>query len=137
MRLVSWVAAFLITLAFNISIGATDQTQFEMNQEACGRHKQADAELNRIYQQVLRGYAGDKNFIRKMKIAQRAWVTFRDAHLDSIYPDPDPRSYGSVNPMCRCIILERLTEDRIKALREWADGVQEGDVCAGSMKFKN
>ena len=136
MKLIAWTTAVVITLAFNVSIGASDQTQFEMNQEACGKYKKADAELNRIYQRVLRDYAGDKNFIQKMKLAQRAWLTFRDAHLNSIYPDPTPGTYGSVNPMCRCIILEGLTIDRINALREWADGIQEGDVCGGSYKFK-
>ena len=136
MKLVTWAAAIVITLAFNISIGASDQTQFEMNQEACGKYKKADAELNRIYRQVMRDYAGDKNFIQKMKVAQRAWLVFRDAHLNSIYSDPNPGTYGSVNTMCRCIILEGLTENRIQALREWADGVQEGDVCTGNRKFK-
>jgi uncharacterized protein YecT (DUF1311 family) len=123
-------------ITFHRAIGASDQTQFEMNQEACGKYKKADAELNRVYQQVLRDYAGEKTFIQKMKVAQRAWMAFRDAHLDSIYPDPDPRTYGSVNPMCRCQILGWLTEERLKMLREWADGVQEGDVCIGSHKFK-
>lgn len=136
MKLITRTTAFVITLALNVSIGASDQTQFDLNQEACGKYKKADAELNRIYQQVLRDYAGDKNFIQKLKLAQRAWLVYRDAHLNSIYSDPDPRAYGSVNPMCRCIILEGLTEDRIRALREWADGVQEGDVCTGSRKFK-
>jgi uncharacterized protein YecT (DUF1311 family) len=107
-----------------------------MNEEACGKYKKADAELNRVYQRIMRDYAKDKNFIQKMKIAQRAWIAFRGAHLGSIYPDSDPRAYGSLNPMCRCMILHRLTEDRINSLREWADGVVEGYVCAGSMKFK-
>ena len=136
MKLVTLATTLVITLAFTTSIGASDQTQFEMNQEACGKYKKVDAELNRIYQRVLRDYAGDKNFIQKMKLAQRAWITFRDAHMDSIYPDPDPWAYGSVNPMCRCMILEQLTRDRVEMLREWADGVPEGDVCAGSKNFK-
>ena len=136
MKLITLITAFVIALAFNVSIGASDQTQFEMNQEACGKYKKADAELNRIYLRVLHDYAGDKNFIQKIKLAQRAWLAFRDAHLNSIYPDPSPGTYGSVNPMCRCIILEGLTVDRIKTLREWADGIQEGDVCAGSRRFK-
>jgi uncharacterized protein YecT (DUF1311 family) len=136
MKLVTLLAAFFIMLAFNTSIGASDQTQSEMNEEACGKYKKADAELNRVYQRIMRDYAKDKNFIQKMKIAQRAWIAFRGAHLGSIYPDSDPRAYGSLNPMCRCMILHRLTEDRINSLREWADGVVEGYVCAGSMKFK-
>src|SRR5215470_17564693 len=114
MKLIARTIAVVITLAFNDSIGASDQTQFEMNQEACGKYKKADAELNRIYQRVLRDYASDKNFVQKMTLAQRAWLAFRDAHLDSIYSDPG--TYGSANQMCRCIILGELTEGRIKSL---------------------
>jgi uncharacterized protein YecT (DUF1311 family) len=136
MTLFTWATAIIFAFAFNISIGASDQTQFEMNQEACGKYKKADAELNRIYQQVLRDYMGDKNFIQKMRMAQRAWTAFRDAHVNSIYPDPGPQAYGSVNPICRCAILEQLTNDRIKMLSEWTDGVPEGNVCAGSQKIK-
>ena len=136
MKLVAWTVAFFIALGLSTSIGAFDQTQSEMNQDACGKYKKADAKLNRVYQQVLRDYAGDKNFNQKMKMAQRAWVVFRDAHMNSIYPDPSPQAYGSVNPMCRCAILEQLTNDRIKMLSEWTEGVPEGEVCAGSQKVK-
>jgi uncharacterized protein YecT (DUF1311 family) len=136
MKLFTWATALVITLAFNTSTGALGQTQSEMNQAACESYKKADAQLNRIYNQILNDYAGDKNFIEKMRAAERAWIVFRDAHVNSIYPDPSPQAYGGVNPMCRCAILEQLTNDRIKMLREWTDGVAEGDVCAGSHKFK-
>jgi uncharacterized protein YecT (DUF1311 family) len=137
MKHVTWITALIVTLAFSTSIGASNQTQSEMNAEACGKYKKADAELNRVYQKIMRDYAGDKNFIQKMKIAQRAWIAFRDAHLDSLYPESDSQyHYGSVNPMCRCMELESLTQYRINLLREWADGVQEGDVCSGSKKIR-
>jgi len=136
MKLVTWTTAFFILLAFSASIGASGQTQFEMNQEACGKYKKADAELNRIYRQILRDYAEDKNFVQKIKIAQRAWIAFRDAHVNSIYPDPSRQAYGSVSPMCHCMELEQLTKYRINMLSEWVDGTSEGDVCAGSKKVK-
>ncbi|HZS08268.1 MAG TPA: lysozyme inhibitor LprI family protein [Blastocatellia bacterium] len=112
------------------------QTQGEMNDEACGKYKKADAELNRIYNRILREYANDRIFLRKLKAAQRAWVIFRDAHLESIYPDPDPHTYGSVNPMCRCTVLSELTNERVKTLKAWLDGIEEGDVCAGNVRIK-
>jgi uncharacterized protein YecT (DUF1311 family) len=136
LKLVTWITAIVVTLALNNSIGAAGQSQSELNHEACGKYKKADVELNRIYRQILRDYAADKNFIQKMRLAQRAWVAFRDAHVNSIYPDPGPQAYGSVNPMCRCAILEQLTNDRISTLSGWTDGTPEGDVCAGSQKVK-
>ena len=135
MKLVTWAIAIVVMLAFNASIGASGQSQLEMNLEACEKYKKADAELNRIYQRIMRDYAEDKNFIQKMKIAQRAWIAFRDAHLDSLYPESDASvHYGSANPMCQCMEREALTRSRIESLREWVDGVQEGDVCSGSRK---
>lgn len=136
MKLVIWTSAFIIALTFSAVTGATRQSQREMNLDACESHRKVDAELNRIYNQILRDRSADKNFVEKMKAAERAWVTFRDAHVSSIYPDPSPQAYGSVNPMCRCVILEQLTRDRIKMLSGWVDGIEEGNVCGGSQKIK-
>jgi hypothetical protein len=49
MKLFTWMTAVVVMLAFNTSIGAAAQSQYEMNQEACGNYKKADVELNRIY----------------------------------------------------------------------------------------
>jgi len=38
--------------------------------------------------------------------------------------------------MCVSIYLERLTRERIATIKEWADGIEEGDVCIGSVKIK-
>jgi uncharacterized protein YecT (DUF1311 family) len=123
-------------LVLAMPTGASNQTQAEMNQDACGKYKKSDATLNETYQRILREYGKDQVFIQKIKAAQRAWLAFRDAHIAAIYPDPDPRAYGSVNPMCRCLILVQLTEERTKALQQWIDGTIEGDVCAGSVRIK-
>jgi uncharacterized protein YecT (DUF1311 family) len=113
------------------------QTQIQMNKEACDAYKKADAEMNRAYQKILAEYKTDAQFIQKLKLAQRAWIAFRDAHVVSIYPATDKRAeYGSINPMCQCKILEELTTARTRMLREWIDGVEEGDACAGSIKSR-
>ena len=75
--------------------------------------------------------------MKALQESQRAWIAFRDAHVRSVFPDPDPKTYGSVYPMCRCSVLEQITIDRAKELRRlWIDGVDEGDVCAGSRAVK-
>lgn len=120
-----------------LSAGAVAQTQSEMNQNTCKQYEKADAEMNDIYKRVLSEYEKDRAFIEKLKQAQRAWVTFRDAHLESLYPAKDkPVAYGSVNPMCRCMALTDLTKQRTEMLRKWLTGGEEGDVCAGSIKVK-
>ncbi len=120
------------------SIVALAQTQAAMNAGACDDYKKVDAEMNTIYQQVMRRYNLDAPFIRRMRAAQRAWVAYRDAHLASLYPAANAqREYGSAYAACRCMTLAEATKKRMEELRRWADGVAEGDVCAGSVKVRS
>lgn len=64
------------------------QAQSELNEDACNRLKKADTELNHVYQQVLASKATDADFLKAFRQAQRAWISFRDAHVRSIFPDP-------------------------------------------------
>lgn len=72
-------------------------------------------------------------FIKNLREAQRLWVKFRDAQVNMKYPFDEN---GSVLPMCRYYYLGELTSERVKELRPWIDGVDEGDVCSGSIKIK-
>ena len=44
--------------------------------------------------------------------------------------------YGSVYPMCVSYFLKELTEERTEKLKVWLIGIEEGDVCTGSVKMK-
>jgi len=112
------------------------QTQGEMNAETAGDFRAADKRLNTIYQEILADYADDEVFITSLKEAQRCWIAFRDAQVKMKYPDREPGYYGSILPSCQAMYLAELTQERIKALQVWIDGVQEGDVCAGSVRIK-
>jgi uncharacterized protein YecT (DUF1311 family) len=125
----------IIFIAF-ISLTEFSQTQGDMNEKANESYKKADKELNDIYKTILNDYKSDTIFIRNLKASQRIWITFRDAELKVKYPETEPGHYGSVYPMCVSIYLERLTRERIKTLKEWIDGIEEGDVCIGSVKMK-
>lgn len=96
--------------------------------------KAADAELNQVYQQVLKKYADEPVFINNFKQAQRAWLKFRDAHLESRYPAEDKRDYGSIYSLCSSNLLAELTEARTEQLKLWLKGIEEGDGCAGSVR---
>jgi uncharacterized protein YecT (DUF1311 family) len=115
---------------------AQAQTQGEMNAEAAAEFNGVDEQLNSIYQQILSDYADDEVFIASLKEAQRSWLVFRDAQLKMRYPDREPGYYGSILPLCEMTYLTELTQDRIKALQVWIDGIQEGDMCAGTVKVK-
>ena len=120
-----------------LSSSPSPQNQLELTEKACADYKKADTEMNSIYRRILAENQNDRLFVQKMRAAQRAWVAFRDAHLESLFPAPDKRAaYGSVQPMCHCMELEKITAERAKVLKQWLDGVEEGDVCAGSIKTK-
>jgi len=61
------------------------RTQADLNQCAALEADQADADLNRIYPQVVAAYAemdrdGEtKEGVARLRAAQRAWIAFREA----------------------------------------------------------
>lgn len=123
---------FLITCNFCFS-----QTQFIMNQDADKEFKKADKELNTIYNRILQEYKSDQKFLSKLKVAQKAWIKFRDAEMDALFPEEDKQfQYGSVFPMCWSMSLTKLTKERTKKLKIWTTGIEEGEACNGSIKTK-
>ena len=94
----------------------------------------ADKELNRVYKKVRVTYKDAPLFLAKLKVAQRAWIKFRDGHLDSRYPH-DPQYYGTASRNCWCWEKAELTEARTKQLKKWLKGTFEGDGCYGSYKW--
>jgi uncharacterized protein YecT (DUF1311 family) len=114
---------------------ASAQIQMQLNKEACDEYKKADAEMNDVYRRINRDYRDDAGFIAALKKAQLAWIRYRDAHLESVFPG-DPSQYGSINAMCRCTNLAEITKERTRVLKRWVEGIEEGDVCAGSVKIR-
>ena len=128
--------AVISVLIFIASTQSFGQTQSELNQQSGSGYKQAEAELNKIYQQILKEYSADTSFISHLKAAERLWIKFRDAELLMKYPPQETGYYGSALPMCQASYLEKLTRDRIKTLKVWVEGIEEGDICSGSVKNK-
>jgi uncharacterized protein YecT (DUF1311 family) len=112
------------------------QTQLSMNKSAAEAYKAADKQLNETYRAILNEYKADTEFIANLKSAQRLWIKFRDAELKMKYP-MDASYYGSIHPVCRANYLEKLTKERTKTLMQWLNGVEEGDMCAGSINLKS
>lgn len=136
-RLARLLTLSAIAIVFS-SAAALAQTQTDSNEDSCATFKQADALLNKSYNQVLSEYRKNAAFIRKLRVAQRAWIAYRDAQIEALYPATDKRAeYGSVYPMCRCSALATLTTQRADELKKWIDGAEEGDVCSGSIRIRN
>jgi uncharacterized protein YecT (DUF1311 family) len=97
----------------------TPMTQSEMNRGAGEEASDADAKLNRVYQQLLSTMKSDANAAKKLRAAQRAWIAFRDAQLEALYPAEDKRGeYGSMYPMCSARVVAAMTEERTAQLRK-------------------
>jgi uncharacterized protein YecT (DUF1311 family) len=116
----------------------TAMTQDAMNMCAKSEFDKIDKDLNRIYRELQVRYKDDSAFIERLRIAQKAWVMFRNAQLNLKFP-PHPEElnyYGSVFPMCQRLYLQELTSDRVATLKEWLKGDDGGDVCSGSLKSR-
>src|SRR5574341_1083599 len=110
----------LVFLAVFIN-SANAQTQLDLEKKACAELEKADKELNKVYKKILTEYKNDKLFLEKLKKAQKAWLAYRDAHVESIYPEPDTSlKYGSAYGMCYCKTITDLTRQRTKMLKQWA-----------------
>jgi uncharacterized protein YecT (DUF1311 family) len=131
-RATLWIIAFIVSAGASVLYG---QTQGDLDEQACGQFHKADVALNETYSRILKEYAKDQQFVARLKTAQKAWLVFRDAELEALYPkDNKQAEYGTVYPMCHCSELQSLTEERTRQLKRWLDGTREGDVCAGSIK---
>ena len=124
------LGCFLIT---NISYG---QSQAELNQQAYANYLKKDKELNLVYNKILKEYQSDSLFIKNFKNAQRIWIQLRDAEMKAKFPTREEGYYGSIYSYCWNSYLTELTEERIKKINEWLIGIEEGDICAGTVKLK-
>lgn len=112
-------------------------TQLEINLCDSREQSTADMELNQIYQAVLKKHESNKKFIEKLKNSQRAWVKWRAAEMEAIFPEKDEAGYyGSSFAGCWANQLATLTRERSRQLRIWLEGVEEGDSCSASYPIK-
>lgn len=95
------------------------KTQGEMNACASEEAARVDAELNTVYRNLLSKAASQPGAVAKIKASERAWITFRDAYMDAMYPAKDKQAeYGSVYPMDADLVKARLTRQQVAALEE-------------------
>ncbi len=107
----------------------TAMAQSEMNHCANLDAQAADADLNRVYGELLSKLKNDSVATKKLRAAQRAWVVFRDAHLQELYPAEDKqREYGSIFPMCYAQVNAAITKERTAQLRRMLDDKDPCDV---------
>lgn len=94
------------------------KTQAAMDACASDEAARADAQLNEAYRTVLQRTT-DMTAATKIKVAERAWIAYRDAYAEAMYPAENKQSeYGSVYPMEIALLRAKLTRIQIAALQD-------------------
>lgn len=88
------------------------QSQLEMNQCAGNAYKAADGELNQVYRKLVAML--DAEGKAQLKVAQTAWLKYRDAHCEFV---GDMYKGGSIRPMIHAFCLADVTRNRTTELK--------------------
>lgn len=112
-------------------------SQVEENESAAQELKAVEEKLAAVLQQIRETNKDDSKFLSALEESQVAWANYRDAQLNLVFPNRDDRlGYGTVLPMCWSVWKAKLTITRISELKLWIDGIEEGEVCGGSIRAK-
>ena len=109
-------------------------TQTELNRCAGSQANDAQQQLHQMLASLHRLYADDEAFLQALTQAQSQWAASLEADLALKYPLAEKQAaYGSAYPLCLNSYRTGLIEARIAFLQQWLEGVEEGDVCSGSL----
>lgn len=121
------LSTYLLSTCVVLLLGFTHQpiiyaqNQGEMNLQSFHDFEVADAKLNKAYKQLMGKL--DKPAQAKLKAAQLAWITFRDAQA-ALEADLDGRG-GTIAPtlynVCRTDLTEKRTAELEKLMRDYSN----------------
>lgn len=95
------------------------ETQLAIHKCASDEAGRVDATLNSVYKKLLSTIAADPNAVEKIKHMERAWVSYRDAYLEAMFPASDKQAvYGSMYTTDFNLFLAAVTSQHIDALRD-------------------
>ena len=110
-------------------LAGREPTQLDESKAACAKTEVERKKLDDGLKELLRRAQKDAGLSARVKKAQQAWVTFKDAQLGALYGSANPlAAYGSVWPMCACVAEEELIKERLAQVQRMLNRV-EGDVC--------
>ena len=101
--------------------------QHTMNKCAWRDFDVADKNLNTVYRRVMQA-TGDESTRTKLRLAQRAWIQFRDSQCTFENVDNEG---GSIYPMVFTGCKTRLTKARTKELADYLACLKNADNCGG------
>ena len=115
----SWLACHSQESAQFRACAQKEGTQAGLNHCASDEAARMDVDLNRTYQQLESKARHVPGATEKIKKAERAWIQYRDAYLDAMFPAADKQAnYGSIYPMDFALLRAELTREQAKRLNE-------------------
>jgi uncharacterized protein YecT (DUF1311 family) len=97
-----------------------------MNACASKEAARTQNQLNRVYGKLLTSAATQPKATMKIKMSEKAWITYRDAYLEAMYPAADKLAeYGTIYPMEADLLRSQLTTEHtadLKVLLQQYDG---------------
>jgi uncharacterized protein YecT (DUF1311 family) len=101
----------------NDDVDSLQGTQLSINLSEGESFRKADAELNRLYKQLVTDSKAYPTTIARLREAQRAWVNFRDKSC--IYEAGLPGEGGSIGQMDYAMCMRYHTEKRIEDIKNY------------------
>lgn len=110
---------------------ADPQSQLEMNRCAAAEYQKANAELNALYDRLIKNFEKDVSDARRendadqmkyaetglgdLKAAECAWIRYRDLHCKAVEQRFEG---GSMKPLIWTSCMKQVTDHRIDELKE-------------------
>ncbi len=93
------------------------QGQSELDKCASDEAARADLALNAMYRGFIAKIAGDSLAIAKLKKAEAAWLLYRDAYIEAVYPSRDKQqAYGTEYPTDVDLLRAKMTREHLAAI---------------------
>jgi uncharacterized protein YecT (DUF1311 family) len=96
----------------------TAMTQLEINRCMGEDVSRAEAELKEVYQKLLAAVANDAQAVAKITAVEKAWVAYRDAYIEAMWPADNKQTYGTIFPANARGLRAKLTRQHIENVKE-------------------
>lgn len=126
------LSVFFFLLVFCFASGQSIQ---DVKLRVRNNYESAVKSLDAVTNQIVKASADDSAFVSALLQSHKSWEILVDSKVSMKYPY-GPGGYGSSYGLCYYGFKTELVNRRIAELRPWIEGMEEGDICAGSVPNK-
>lgn len=87
------------------------------NLSECEIYDSLDLKMLQTYDSIEKKYEGNKEFLKRLVLAQVDWIQYRDTHIRLLWPLKKENYDNYVE--CKCKVLNEFTRIRIEQLQVW------------------